>query len=574
MIQIIISSPGKCPASASLDNAAYLIGSAPDCHIRLDRPEISAYHAQLIVQNSRVQLMDLGSSNGTIVNGKALYPHEVNDIHPGCKIEIGKITVELAENKPEAGASQNQPAAPGVPQQPIQSAELDEFGKQQIPLLKISGVSSEDRVLLQEIKKQAHKELLNRLNLKKLAISGISEEALAQKAAATIAEIVSQLNIPLPPTVPLEVLKKELFQEAVGLGPLEYLISMDDITEIMVNGPDNVYVERKGELYRTDTAFADNHQVIAAIERIVSPLGRRIDESSPMVDARLPDGSRVNAIIPPLALEGPSITIRKFSKKPLEAADLIRFGSVSPEIIHFLDVCVKVRKNILISGGTGSGKTTLLNVLSSFLPNRERIITVEDAAELQLHQEHLVRLESRPPNVEGKGEITIRDLVRNCLRMRPDRIVVGECRGGEALDMLQAMNTGHDGSLTTIHANSPRDALARLETLVLMAGFDLPLRAIREQIASAINIIVQISRERDGSRKVMKVSEITKMEGDVITLQDIFEFKQEGWDAKDRIVGSFRATGGVPTFLDEIERAKLPLDIAMFDPKRQNTGGF
>ena len=591
MIQIIIYSPGTKPATAQLGNAAYLVGSAPDCHIRFDRPEISAYHAQLIVQSSRIQLMDLGSANGTSVNGNPLYPHEPYDVRPGDKLVIGRITVELIDTdasepagQPAAAApsaatvEQAPPAAPASAPDPepqkIQNSGTDEFGKQKIPLLKISGVSPEDRVLLQEIKKLAHKELLVRLNLKKLAISGISEKDLAQKAETTISEIVSQLNIPLPPTVPLEVLKKELFQEAVGLGPLEYLIAMDDITEIMVNGPDNVYVERKGELYRTDTAFADNHQVIAAIERIVSPLGRRIDESSPMVDARLPDGSRVNAIIPPLALEGPSITIRKFSRKPLEAADLIRFGSISPEIVHFLDICVKVRKNILISGGTGSGKTTLLNVLSSFLPNRERIITVEDAAELQLHQEHLVRLESRPPNVEGRGEISIRDLVRNCLRMRPDRIVVGECRGGEALDMLQAMNTGHDGSLTTIHANSPRDALARLETLVLMAGFDLPLRAIREQIASAIHIIVQISRERDGSRKVMKVSEITKMEGDVITLQDIFEFKQEGWDANNRIVGSFRPTGGVPTFLEEIERAKLPLDIAMFDPKRKNAGGL
>jgi len=581
--------PGKRPVSARLENAAYLIGSAADCHLRLPRPEISSHHAQLIVHGSRVQIMDLGSSNGTSVSGNPLYPKEPCDVRPGDRIQIGKVILEIAPED-AAPAPPAQPAAPAVPvqtQTPAQSAPaqpaqpagpsavdggVDEYGKQKIPVLKISGVSPEDRPLLQEIKKQAHKELLVRLNLKKLAISGISEDDLAKKAAATIDEIVSQLNIPLPPSVPVEILKKELLQEAVGLGPLEYLIAMEDISEIMVNGPNNVYVERKGELYRTDTAFAGDHQVIAAIERIVSPLGRRIDESSPMVDARLPDGSRVNAIIPPLSLVGPSITIRKFSKKPLEAADLVRFGSISPEIVQFLDVCVKVRKNILISGGTGSGKTTLLNVLSSFLPNRERIITVEDAAELQLHQEHLVRLESRPPNVEGRGEISIRDLVRNCLRMRPDRIVVGECRGGEALDMLQAMNTGHDGSLTTIHANSPRDALARLETLVLMAGFDLPLRAIREQIASAIHIIVQISRERDGSRKVMKVSEITKMEGDVITLQDIFEFHQDGWDDNDRIVGHFRPTGGVPTFLEEIERAKLPLDIAMFDPKAHEKG--
>ena len=337
----------------------------------------------------------------------------------------------------------------------------------------------------------------------------------------------------------------------------------------MVNGPDQVFVEKNGILYRTDTAFAGSSQVLSAIERIVSPLGRRIDESSPMVDARLPDGSRVNAIIPPLSLVGPTITIRKFSRKPLQAEDLVRFGSVSPEIIRFLAICVAVRKNILISGGTGSGKTTLLNVLSSFLPNSERIVTIEDAAELQLHQEHLVRLESRPPNVEGKGAVTIRDLVRNALRMRPDRIVVGECRGGEALDMLQAMNTGHDGSLTTIHANSARDALARLETLVLMAGFDLPLRAIREQVASAIQIVVQINRERDGSRKLVSVSEITKMEGDVITMQDLFIFRQTGWDEENRIVGVYEPTGGLPTFLDEIERAKIACDIGMFNPKKR-----
>ena len=309
--------------------------------------------------------------------------------------------------------------------------------------------------------------------------------------------------------------------------------------------------------------------MLSAIERIVAPLGRRIDESSPMVDARLADGSRVNAIIPPLSLIGPSITIRKFSKTPLQAKDLVNFGSISPEMVKFLSVCVAVRKNIIISGGTGSGKTTLLNVLSSFLPNRERIVTIEDAAELQLHQEHIVRLEARPPNIEGRGEVTIRDLVRNSLRMRPDRIVVGECRGGEALDMLQAMNTGHDGSLTTIHANSPRDALARLETLVLMAGFDLPLRAIREQVASAINIIVQITRERDGSRKVVNISEIVKMEGDIITMQDLFVFRHTGWDSNNRITGVFEPTGSIPTFMEDIQRAKLDLDVSLFS-KRQD----
>ena len=339
---------------------------------------------------------------------------------------------------------------------------------------------------------------------------------------------------------------------------------MPEISEIMVNGPDSVYVETKGVLHKTDMAFADNHQVVAAIERIVSPLGRRIDESSPMVDARLQDGSRVNAIIPPLSLIGPTITIRKFSRNPLQIDDLVRFGSISYEMADFLNVCVKLRKNIIISGGTGSGKTTLLNILSSFLPDTERIITIEDAAELQLRQDHVVRLESRPANIEGKGEVNIRDLVRNSLRMRPDRIVIGECRGGEALDMLQAMNTGHDGSLTTIHANTPRDALSRLETLVLMAGFDLPLRAIREQIASAIAIIVQINREKDGTRKVTNISEITRMEGDMITMQDIFTYHQDGWDANGKMTGRHIPSGNLPSFMEDIKRAGLKLDLEIF----------
>jgi pilus assembly protein CpaF len=437
-----------------------------------------------------------------------------------------------------------------------------------IPLLVISGVPEHARPVIQEIKRRAHFELLKRLNLKKMVLLGVSEKSLADRAKTTINEILSELSIPLPDGVSREMVEREMIQEAIGLGPLDYLIDRDDITEVMVNGPNQVFVEKKGILFRTDTAFADNAQVMAAIERIVSPLGRRIDESSPMVDARLPDGSRVNAIIPPLSLIGPSITIRKFAKNPYQVSDLIDFGSLTPAMAHFLEVSVLVRKNIVISGGTGSGKTTLLNVLSSFLPNRERIITIEDAAELQLNQDHVVRLESRPPNIEGRGEVTIRDLVRNSLRMRPDRIVVGECRGGEALDMLQAMNTGHDGSLTTIHANTPRDCLARLETLVLMAGFDLPLRAIREQICSAICLVVQATRQRDGSRKITNISEITKMEGEIITMQDIFVFKQTGWDSENRIIGQHVPTGNIPSYLEEIERARLNLDITMFDPDK------
>lgn len=567
MLEIVIHQPGSADGVAKLENGAYLIGSGPECHIRINRPEVSSRHAQMIVHDNRMTVMDLGSRNGTFSGeGVSFYPNEPYDVPVGTVIRVGRAELLVRT------AADRKPAPPSAGREAAAEAKLSlpgEGEKEPIPLLKVTGVPERYRAAIREIKRQAHRELLTRLNLKKLAVSGVSQEELTRQAGAMIREILSQLTVPLPPELPLAVLEKELIQEAIGLGPLEYLLERDDITEIMVNGPDQVYVERGGVLYRTDTAFADNNQVLAAIERIVSPLGRRIDESSPMVDARLPDGSRVNAIIPPLSLTGPTVTIRKFSKKPFTAADLIRFGSVSPDIIRFLAVCVAVRKNILISGGTGSGKTTLLNVLSSFLPNRERIVTIEDAAELQLYQEHLVRLESRPPNVEGKGAVTIRDLVRNALRMRPDRIVVGECRGGEALDMLQAMNTGHDGSLTTIHANSPRDALSRLETLVLMAGFDLPLRAIREQIASAIHIVVQISRERDGSRKIVNVSEITKMEGDVITMQDLFVFRQTGYDAENRMIGVFEPTGGVPTFLEEISRAKLDLDIRMFNRKER-----
>lgn len=359
-------------------------------------------------------------------------------------------------------------------------------------------------------------------------------------------------------------LLRELLDEVFELGPITPLLRDSTISEIMVNGPYQVYVERNGILEKTDIQFRDDAHVLRIIEKIVAPLGRRIDESSPMVDARLADGSRVNAIIPPLALNGPTLTIRKFSSDPFQVADLIRFGTLTPEMAKFLESCVKGRLNIIVSGGTGSGKTTTLGVLSSFIPDNERIITIEDAAELQLRQEHWVRLETRPPNIEGRGEVTMRDLVRNALRMRPERIIVGEVRGGEALDMLQAMNTGHDGSLTTGHANSPRDMLSRLETMVLMAGMDLPVRAIREQIASALDLIVHQSRLRDGSRKITHITEVMGMEGDTIVLQDIFVFEQTGVETGGRVIGSFRSTGIRPKFLSKIHAAGIMLPDEIF----------
>lgn len=357
----------------------------------------------------------------------------------------------------------------------------------------------------------------------------------------------------------------QITAEILGFGPLQPLLEDETITEIMVNGHKNIYVERKGKIYRVPMTFENNEHVMRIIERIVSPLGRRIDESSPYVDARLPDGSRVNAVIPPISLVGPVITIRKFSKKPITVDQMIEYGSITPEAVEFLKACVTARVNIVISGGTGSGKTTLLNVLSSYIPTDERIITIENAAELQLRQEHVVTLESRPPNIEGKGEITIRQLVVNALRMRPDHIIVGEIRDEAALDMLQAMNTGHDGSMTTLHSNSPRDSLARLETMTMMAGMDLPVRAIREQVSSAIDLIIHQERLRDGTRKVVYISEVTGMEGEIITLTDLFFFEQTGINPNtNKVEGRLRASGLRPKFMDKLDAAGIKLSPSIF----------
>ena len=426
-----------------------------------------------------------------------------------------------------------------------------------------------EEVSYQNIKHRIHQRIVEEMTPEEqVVLSSVSQDA--RQVEAVIHKYCKEVMDEEPFAVPrgeIHHLIADIQDEMLGLGPIQSLLNDDSITEVMVNGPKKVFVERLGKLELTDVKFHDNAHLMNIVERILTPLGRRIDESSPLVDARLEDGSRVNIIIPPLSLVGPAITIRKFSKTPLSVENLISFGTMDEKMALFLRACVKARINILVSGGTGSGKTTTLNVISSFIPEQERIVTIEDAAELRLQQEHVVTLESRPANIEGKGQITIRDLVRNALRMRPDRIIVGEVRSGEALDMLQAMNTGHDGSLTTAHANSPRDALSRLETMVLMSGLELPVRAIREQISSAIDLIIQQSRIRDGSRKITYVTEVQHMEDNTITTQDIFRYEQTGFDESGKAIGHFVPTGLQPGFLDkfELNGVELPDDFFMPD---------
>ncbi len=417
-----------------------------------------------------------------------------------------------------------------------------------------------------ELKTRVHRQLIERLDLTKLAM--LPGDVVQQQIRRIVEDMLVDDETPLS-RQERDQLVVEVQHETFGLGPIEPLMQDPTISDILVNGPHEVYVERRGKLQKTSAIFRDDAHLMQVIERIVSAVGRRVDESSPMVDARLKDGSRVNAIIPPLALDGPVMSIRRFAVDPFRMADLLQFGAVTEQLAEVLRGAVQARLNILVSGGTGAGKTTMLNILSNYIPSTERIVTIEDSAELQLQQDHVVRLETRPPNIEGAGAVTARDLVRNALRMRPDRIVVGEVRGGEVLDMLQAMNTGHDGSMSTVHANSTRDALSRIETMVLMSGLALPMRAMRDYIASALDVVIQLARLSDGTRKLVRVTEIVGMEEDVVTTQDIFVFEQQGVDKDGRVSGFHRATGVRPRFSERLERAGVHLPQELFDPSRK-----
>ncbi|MDA8377810.1 MAG: ATPase, T2SS/T4P/T4SS family [Planctomycetia bacterium] len=508
---------------------------------------VAAHHAQILRRPEGLYVEDAGSRAGTAVNGVRIQA-PYGPLQPADEIQIGAYRITVRDDTPAALPEAVQASPIAGDYFPV---EADRALVPAMPLI--------DFAMLRNL----HERLISRMDLRRIDTTRMADTELRSQTRTLLDQLVRE-DAALRDRDDRERLIDAALNEVVGLGPLESLLEDDSITEIMVNRADEIFIERAGRLEPAPIVFSSEDAVRAVIDRIIAPIGRRIDESSPMVDGRLKDGSRVNAVISPVALKGPAITIRKFAKKRLRDEDLLQYDSASIPMLAFLRLAVEQRKNILISGGTGSGKTTLLNILSNHIPDRERIVTIEDAAELRLYQSNLVSMEARPSNAEGKGQIAIRDLVRNSLRMRPDRIVVGECRGGEALDMLQAMNTGHDGSLTTVHANSPRDALSRLEVMVLMAGMDLPIQAIRQQVASAVDIIVQQSRFADGSRKVTHVVEVTGMENATIQLQELFLYRQEGFTANGRVRGQFRATGRIPEFYEEMVERGIDVDRSLF----------
>ncbi|NYE26432.1 pilus assembly protein CpaF [Pigmentiphaga litoralis] len=543
MLQIEILDEDSQPRR--LDVAApALVGRSDACAVRLRNWRVARVHARLVHHPEGVFIEDLGSFGGTTVNGKRVVQY--GPLAETDEVFIGAAMLKVLRVLPMAAA---------IAAEPRQEAYAPAAPAQAEPAVRPHPSEGEWR-------RRLHSGLLDALDLRRRDLAGMSDAMLRKEADSVLSALIAESDI--PDALDRDQLRRQVVDEALGLGPLECLLADATVSEIMVNRHDEIWVEQGGQLRRHPSGFSSDQSVLGVIERIVAPIGRRIDESSPMVDARLRDGSRVNAIIPPLALKGPSLTIRKFPARRLTMQDLVAGESLDRSMAAFLQSCVTHRKNVVVSGGTGSGKTTLLNILSNFIPPGERVITIEDAAELRLDHEHLVSLEARPANLEGRGAVAIRDLVRNALRMRPDRIVIGECRGSEALDMLQAMNTGHEGSLTTLHANTPRDALSRLETLVLMAGMDLPLGAIREQIASAVDIIVQQSRSPAGRRRITAIVEVSGMESGKIQLQELFRFERRAVRSDGTETGEFVGCELMPTFYDAWRSAGITLDPSLF----------
>ncbi len=593
MFLITVAEKGGGSEQLEFDKDEVTVGRLDGNDICISKGNVSKYHAKIVEKQGKFVVVDLKSTNGTFVNGKKIAGPVV--VKPTDKIYIGDAIISVEPLEAQAEEEYEEEPPPEDEEPPQEDEELppedeepppeeeepppedeepppEEVPDKNMPASLASAMRKNKKNVdpkveeYSNLQKDIHDRLIEYLDLRRLDMDRLGDDELWRRTEKAITDILDQMDADseIPEGVDRDQLLTDVLNEALGLGPLEAFLADDDISEIMVNHANQIFVEKKGKITLSEKIFSSNQAVLGVIERIVAPIGRRIDESSPLVDARLKDGSRVNAIIPPLALKGPCITIRKFKREKLQVQDLVKFKSITPQMAEFLEMAVKAHKNIVISGGTGSGKTTLLNVVSSFIGEDERIVTVEDAAELQIHQPHWVQLESRPANLEGKGAITIRDLVKNCLRMRPDRIIVGECRSGETLDMLQAMNTGHDGSLTTLHANTPRDAIARIETMVLMAGMDLPVKAIREQIAAAVHMVVQQTRFTDGSRRVSYITEISGMEVDIITLQDIFTFKQEGFTPEGKVRGRYVASGFVPRFYDDLQRKGVPVNMGIF----------
>jgi pilus assembly protein CpaF len=574
MLTLIIESDGQPTRSQRVERFPCRIGRSRDADVVLPGWRVARQHAELQRIDRGFRLVDAGTLAGTWVNGERIAefgPLDERDeiliaghrliVHPAREARAGSVLPETLG----AEAAEQPATAPGSQSDPGQARAAE--GPDAPPARGTTAAGGPQASLDDglEWRRILHRRLLHAIDLHRKDIRQLSPAQLRGEARALLLELVAA-EPALPAGIDRERLIGQVLDEAIGLGPLEALLADDTIGEIMVNGAREIFVERNGLIEPCAAAFTDDDAVRAAIERMVAPVGRRIDESSPMVDARLSDGSRVNAIIPPLSLRGPTITIRRFNRRLFAPADLVAIGSLSRPMLDFLALCVEHRRNIVVSGGTGSGKTTLLNLLSNLIPRGERIITIEDAAELRLAHPHLVSLEARPANLEGRGEVTIRDLVRNALRMRPDRIVVGECRGGEALDMLQAMNTGHDGSLTTVHANSARDVLSRLETMVLMAGVDMPVTAIREQVAAAIDIVVHQARLPDGSRRIVEIAELTGMEGGRVLTQPLFRFHRG--DPLDPGGGRFTGCGNVPQFLEALRDQRVSFDLSAFEERR------